>query len=279
MEKDERGRSQIPRPETDLRPDVGDEDGPAPGHVSRRRFAGVLGVATAAAVFSLVTFVSVGMVAGAVVGPGMGGFVAEFGGVTYTGEDAQIYPTLANHAACDNAPQLEATLTGETTLNGNVTFYKDLPLPPQFDSGGGETIARLSILADAPPTGIAVQDLELRFTALEANRIIFNRSELREFGPDSYDDGSTNASFSPPGNGSLDPTDAEERVPEFGLDASFFNLPDGGTGAAHHVSLGSITLSDVNLYVFIDDRSDFSNPVENVVQPTERDCEALVAAS
>lgn len=278
MDEDERERSQIPRPKTDLRPDVGDEDGPAPGYVSRKRFAGVLGVATATAVFSLVTFMSVGMVAGAIVGPGMGGFVAEFGSVSYSQGNAEIYPTLADHAACDNAPQLEVSLKGETTLNGNVTFYKDLPLPSEFDTGGGETIARLSILADAPPSGIPVQDLELRFTALEANRIIFNQSELREYGPNSYDDGSPNASFAPPGNGSLDPTAAPERVPELGLDATDFTLPDGGVATAHHVSFGNLQLENINIFVVIDEKSDLTNPVENVVEPQNRTCAALASA-
>ena len=224
---------------------------------------------------------SVGMVAGAIVGPGMGGFVAEFGSVSYSQGNAEIYPTLADHAACDNAPQLEVSLKGETTLNGNVTFYKDLPLPSEFDSATGmsDAMARISIRGSTPTDGATVDNLGLRLTALEAEEINLGGTNLREYGPNSYDDGSPNASFAPPGNGSLDPTAAPERVPEFGLDASFFNLPDGGTGAAHHVSLGSITLSDVNLYVLIDDKSDFANPVENVVQPTERDCEALVAAS
>ncbi len=272
--------SSIPRPETRLRPESEDDDEddePVRGELSSRRFAAVLGVSTAVMVFALTTFLGVGMVAGAMLGPGLGGFVAEFDDVSYTDGDAEIYPTLAEHAACDDAPQLEVSLEGETTLQGDVSFYKDLPLPDQFNAADGidDAMARVAIQAAAPDGGIDVDDLDLRLTVLQAETIELGDSAVREFGPDAYDDGSTNASYSPTGEGSLDPSDDETLVPEFGVDATFFNLPDGGTAAAHQVSFSSIDLQDLDLFIAIDDRDSFANPVERVVEPTERECEAL----
>ena len=269
--------SQIPRPQRRLRPDPDDENyEPPPGSVSRRRFAAVFGVASAFVVVAGVTFFGVGMVLGASLGPGIGGFIAQFDNVSYTEGDAEIYPVLGAHAACDDAPQLEANLNGTTLLDGGVTFYKDLPLPDNF---APDQIARVSIVADSGGSPTEVTDLNLRLTALSADSIELGNTKIREFGPDSYEDtGDANDSFAPVGDGSLDPTADASRVPEFGIDAETFVLPKGGTAAAHQVSLGSITLQNLDLFVVIDEESDLSSPATRVVEPNKRTCTSLANA-
>jgi hypothetical protein len=277
MSKGERGTSPVPNPGS-IRPEDEQDEKLPPGKVSRKRFAVVFGTASAIMVISLSTFLGVSMVAGAMLGPGMGGFVAEFGEITYNEGDAEIYPVLAAHSACDNAPQLEASLKGQTRLDGNVTFYKDLPLPSS--DFAPNQMARVGINAQAPPSGISVQDLDLRLTALKAEEINLGTTEVREFGSGTqygYNDGTQNASFAPSGSGSLNTSDDSSLVPEFGLDAGLFTLPGGGTAAAHQISFGNIELNTVDLYVAIDEKSDFSNPIERVVEPDNRTCSALAA--
>jgi hypothetical protein len=271
------GTSRIPRPRRSLRPKPDDDSYELPeGHVSRKRFSAVFGVATTLVVIAGVSFFGVGMVLGASLGPGLGGFVAQFDNVSYTAGDADIYPVLGAHAACTDAPQLEANLVGTTLLDGDVKFYKDLPLPDDFASN---RIARVSIVANSGGSPTEVTDLNLRLTALSANKLELGNTVIREFGPSSYEDtGDSNDSFAPPGNGSLDRTDPAENVPEFGIDAETFVLPNGGIAAAHQVSLDSINLQNLDLYVAIDEKSDFSNPVERVVEPTNRTCNDLADA-
>lgn len=273
-DEDETGTSHIPRPQTSLRPDTDEDDEPVPGHIPRKRLAAVLGASSTVFVITAITFIGVGTVLGASLGPGIGGFVASFEEVDYQDGDAEIYPVLGEEPACDEAPQLEANLDGTTHLSGQVQFYKDLPLPDAFEE---EQIARLSIVADSGEDSIEVEDLNLRLTALNAEQLIFDATQIREFGPDDYagESDDANYSFATPGEGSLNPDDPRENVPEFGIDATSFILPDGGSAAAHQVSLGSIDLKNLNLYIAIGDKSDFNNPVERVVEPTERDCEAL----
>lgn len=275
MAEGERDKPPIPRPGTSLRPEQeDDEDEPVPGAVSRRRFGTAMGVASAVFVFTVISFIGVGTVVGATVGPGIGGFVANFDDISYTDGEAEIYPVLDEHPACDGAPQIAATLTGDTTLEGDVEFYKDLPLPDVFED---EQIARFSIVAEAPDGGIEATDLSLRLTALAAEEIELGDTNIREFGPDDYEvDGDENDSFAPyqEANLDLDEDPDPEVVPEFGIDSDLFIVEDG-TAAAHHVSLGSIDLVSLNLFIAIDDRNNFDNPVERVVEPEDRDCESL----
>ena len=265
----------IPRPQRRLRPK--DEDELPPGSVSRRRFAAVFGVASTLVVIAGITFFGVGMVLGASLGPGIGGFVAQFDSVSYTDGDADIYPVLGAHAACPDAPQIEADLTGTTFLDGGVTFYKDLPLPDT--SFSPNQIARVSIVADSGGSPTKVTDLNLRLSALAANNLSLGNTRIREFGPNQYEDtGDANDSFAPTGDGTVDPTADPSRVPEFGIDAETFVLPSGGTAAAHQVSLGSINLQNLDLFVAIENESDLASPAPRVVEPDNRTCESLANA-
>ena len=264
--------SHIPRPETRLRPEQDEDDEHPPGSVSRKRFAAAFGVASSLVVIAGVTFFGVGMVLGASIGPGIGGFVAQFDNVSYTQGKADIYPVVAAHPACEDAPQLEANLDGKTYLNGGVTFYKDMPLP---DSFAANEIARISIVADSGASPTEVTDLNLRLTALNADRLKLGNTTLREFGPNQYDTGDANDSFAPTGNASLDPTSPASEVPEYGIDAETFVLPDGGVAAAHQVTLGSISLRNLDLFVAIDNESNLSRPAPRVVEPDNRTCAAL----
>jgi len=270
--------SYIPLPETNLRPEPDDDELP-PGSVSHKRFAAVFGVASSLFVAALVTFFGVGMVLGASLGPGVGGFVAQFENVSYTDGDAQIYPVLGTHPACDDAPQLEANLDGTTLLEGNVTFYKDMPLPDTTYSS--DQIARISIVADSGADPVKVEDLNLRLSALSADNLNFSRAVVREYGPNQYGTNPEDSLVPEENTGELDPDTAPNKtvVPEFGIDAENFVLPQGGTAAAHQVSLGSVSLNTVNIFVAIDEKSDFTNPVERVVEPDNRTCESLASAT
>lgn len=273
--------AKIPRPKGSLFHDE-DEEHPQ-GSVSRKRFAAVFTVASTTLVISAITFFGIGMVLGASLGPGMGGFVAQFDNVSYTEGDANIYPVLGSHPACADAPQLEANLAGTTYLMGNVTFYKDMPLPDS--SFAPEQMARISIVANSGGDRIAVEDLNLRLSALNSDRLNFDRTVVREFGPNQYENqtspGPSDSLVPEEKIGSLNPDTAPNStvVPEYGIDAESFILPDGGTAAAHQVLLGSISLQNLDLFVAIDDKSDFSNPVERVVQPDNRTCESLAKST
>jgi hypothetical protein len=267
----------IPRPQRRLRPDPDDENYEhPPGSVSRKRFAAVFGAASTVVVLAGVSFFSIGMVLGASLGPGLGGFVADFDNVSYTQDKADIYPVVAPHPACEDAPQLEADLEGKTYLKGDVTFYKDMPLP---DSFGPNRIARISIVADSGTSRIEVTDLNLRLTALNAENISLGNTTLREFGPNQYDTGDANDSFAPVGNASLNPNSDASRVPEYGIDAETFVLPDGGVAAAHQVTLGSINLRNLDLFVAISDEDNLSNPAPRVVEPNNRTCSSLAEST
>jgi hypothetical protein len=275
--EDSEKTSEIPRPQRRLRPDPSDDNYTPRGSVSQSRFALVFGAASTVAVVAVVSFFSVGMVLGASLGPGIGGFIAEFDNITYTQGEAEIYPVIGTEPSCEKAPQVEADLAGKTLLDGMVMFYKDLPLPDS--SYSNDQIARISIVASSGSQPTEVNDLNLRLTSLSANKIELGDTELREFGPGDYETAaSDNDSFAPPGNGSLDPSDPALNVPEFGINASTFVLPSGGIAAAHQISFGDIDLNEVNLYVSIKDKSKLTRPVERVVEPNNRTCSALASA-
>lgn len=264
--------------------DYSDEDELPEGSVSWKKFGIVFGSISGISAVCLFVILSMGLVIGATLGTGIGGFVADFENVSYNNGNAEIYPILDAQAACDNAPHLGATLEGPSTLRGDVQFYKDLPLPTAITPGDDEfetgTIARIAIVSNAPVGGIDVQDLDLRLSALVADEAQLGDTFIREFGPNQYDAGTGNDSFAPFGNAVLEPNSSTdpERVPEYGIDAELFNLKNG-TAAAHQVSFQSISLQDVDLAVFIDKKSNFSNPTERIVEPNNRTCESLVEAT
>ncbi|MCX2818474.1 hypothetical protein EGH25_03785 [Haladaptatus sp. F3-133] len=258
------------------------------GEVDKRRFAGIMGLAGTAMAVALVTFFSIGMV-GAAMGVGIGGFVANFEEVSYDGGNAQIYPVIGSSAACDNAPQLQASLAGSgndaAELIGGVEFFKDLPLP-EAATFNEDDFARITIIGNGTD-GIQVEDLNLRLSALETEELSLDSADIQEFGPGSYSDSSNDTTADgsyvlPETSGNI--TDADSGVQstaEFGIEADSFNLPQGGTAAVHQVSLGSITLDEVNIAVqILNESEDTENgPVTRVVNPTERSCDGLADAS
>ena len=256
------------------------------GEVDKRRLAAVMGAAGTATMIALITFFSIGMV-GAAMGVGIGGFVANFENVSYNDNNAEIYPVIGSNAACDDAPQLEASLGGEANLYGGVEFFKDLPLPDAFS--GPQDFARITIVGTGGTDGIKVTDLDLRLTALETQTLNLSGADIQEFGPDDYGttDNSTTAdgSYVTPGSPDvLDTPDngsSQQNTAEFGIAADSFNLPNGGTAAVHQVSLGQISLQDVNIAVqILNESQDTDNgPVTRVVNMDERSCEGLAEAS
>jgi hypothetical protein len=257
------------------------------GKVDKRRFAGILGLASTVMMIGLISFFSIGMV-GAALGVGIGGFVADFEKVNYNDTtvgstaNAQIYPVLGTQAACENAPQIEASLEGTAELAGNVSFFKDLPLPStNFTTA---RMARVGIVASSGANPIQATDLDLRLSALEAQSLELTDADIKEFGPSSYDvAGNAEDSYAPSGAGVLDGTGNTTETPEFGIDARNFSVTNG-VAATHQVSLSSISLSNLDLFVAIDDKSDFGGgtgpgPVERVVEPSNRTCASLAQVS
>ncbi len=242
------------------------------GEYSKKRLAGVAGLASTLLVIALVSFLSVGMV-GAALGVGIGGFVANFDDVEYNDGDAEIYPVLGEQPACDEAPQIEANLGGEATLNDGVEFMKDLPLPESaFDA---DDFARITIVADAGD-GIQVDDLTLRLTALETANLSLSEADIGEnaYGQGDLDDETEAAD-------AYSDTDTGASGAEFGIEADSFNLPEGGSAAAHSVSFSEIDLTELNLFVQIlnETNADSHGSVERVIDPDDRDCASLAEAS
>jgi hypothetical protein len=271
------------------------------GRTSKGRLGAAMAVASTLSVVALVSFFSVGMV-GAAMGVGFGGFVANFDSVNAT-SGGEIFPVLADQAACDNAPQLQAALDGTAELDDGVEFFKDLPLPTGF---GDADFARVSIVASAGANPIQVEGLDLRLTALEADSLTLEDADVREYGPSDYDDGSAGVAVdgsyidtsngfhvdSPDGptvyNNSDDrvtnPDTGVQSTTEFGINASGGFSLENGTAAAHMVTFGSINLRDLDLFVQILDESANDDTAANgslarVVNPTERTCEALADRS
>jgi hypothetical protein len=252
------------------------------GEVDRRRFAAAMSVAGTVAVIGLVTFFSVGMV-GAALGVGIGGFVANFQNVTYnsataSNPSAEIYPTLGAQPACDNAPQIEASLSGDAILQGQVEFFKDLPLPSGF---GSNDFARISIVANNGSSNqITATDLNLRLSALETTKLSLSDADI---GENSFQNTSNNAlvDTSSAGDAYSNETDGAEGA-EFAIQASSFELPEGGSAAAHQVSFSSIDLNDLNIFVQILNSANDNTPngtAERFVGTGERTCQSLASLS
>ena len=251
------------------------------GEVDKRRFAAIMGAAGTATTIALITFFSIGMV-GAALGVGIGGFVANFDNVSYdataSGQPgdagAEIYPVLGSQPACENAPQIQASLTGNSYLYGGVEFFKDLPLPSDFSNAD---FARISIVASAPDSGIQVNDLNLRLSALETAQLNLSNADIGEnaYGTGNLTDlGNAGDAYSNTSQGASGS--------EFGIQADSFNLPSGGSAAAHQVSFESISLQDLDLFVQIlnDTQTEENGTPDRYISASgERNCDALAQNS
>ena len=253
-----------------------------------------MGIASTLAVILLITIFSIGMV-GAALGVGIGGFVANFDEVNATG-GAEIFPVLGQQPACEDAPQLQASINGTAELSGSVEFFKDLPLP---DSGfDNDEFARIMIVGQDNGTPIEVSSLDLRLSALEADKLVLEGADIREYSPENYSDeggpgveGSFIDTTDDRTGGidtegpsvafdddreALDPSTGNSSTPEFGIDAPDGFLINNGSAAAHFVSFGGISLSDLNLAVQILNESDTD---DRVLSTGERNCDSLANKS
>ena len=262
------------------------------GEVDKRRLAGILGAATTVMMLLLVITLSLGMV-GAAMGVGIGGFVANFG--TVDADGGVIYPVVGEQAACDNAPQLEASLSGTATVDRYVEFYKDLPIPQELSLSNQDHV-RITILSNLSSSNVTAQNLDLRLTALEAEDLVLGdndtttpKATIQEFGPGQYNTSNSTSNYAP--NASYAPTGAGQaalngspagQTPEFGINASTGFRLKNGTAAAHQVAFQQISLPQVDVAVnFINSSygpSD-SGPASRVINPGERTCSALANAS
>lgn len=260
------------------------------GEVDRRRLAGILGAATTVMFLMLIITLSLGMV-GAAMGVGMGGFVASFGNVD-SPSGGYIYPVVGEQAACSNAPQLEASLQGTTTVTEYVEFYKDLPVPGAISGTlTNQEAVRITILSNLAGDSVTAENLDLRLTALEAENVTLGapgaaKSTITEFGPGEYDSGANEAndSYAPTGAGAGAFTGNNATyTPEFGINASGGFSLENGTAAAHQVAFEQISLPQVDIAVnFINstyDGTTDSGPSVRVINPSNRTCTSLAQAS
>jgi len=264
------------------------------GKIDEKRFAAMMGITSTLAVVSLIAFFSIGMV-GAALGVGIGGFVANFDSVNAS-DGGEVFPVLGVQAACEQAPQVQAKLDGTTEIDGQVEFFKDLPLPSNnFNS---TDFARLTIIGQSGTDPIKVTGLNLRLSALKATTLTLDDAEIKEFGPskyevskadyagagswiettDSYTDGiDSDGPEVFEGQRVMDPSTGNTTTPEFGIDAAGgFNI-DNGTAAAHQVSFDGISIKDVNLAVQILNKSE--TDTGRLVEPNNRTCQSLADES
>ncbi len=260
------------------------------GEVDRRRLAGILGAATTMMMLLLIVALSLGMV-GAAMGVGMGGFVAGFGNVSAP-DGGVIYPTVGEQAACDNAPQLEASLDGTATIRGYVEFYKDLPLPNALQGTlSNQDSVRITILSNLTDENVQAESLELRLTALEAEDVVLGSNDtskpesvITEFGPSNYSTGNANDSYVDPGTGreALNAS-GKDTTPEFGINAAGGFSLNNGTAATHQVAFQRIELPQVDIAVnFLNSTyngTTDSGVADRNVTAAERNCQALAEAS
>lgn len=249
------------------------------GHVNPPQFWSALSLSTLfLLIVAVMTFSIAGTVAGTVLGGGVGGFVASFG--TVNADQGTIFPVLDEQPACENAPQLLAVLRGETTIHDELEFHKDLPLPGGVDYGGADMV-RISIVGDLNDDEVFVRDMDLRMSALIAEKIDLESDdgtnvEISEFGPDTWDEGGgAEDRFSQDRMFGFDDADYE-----FGISAEGENvfILEGGSAIAHSVSFGEITLPNVDMFLAMGSEDDFEQTSVDprVVRPEERSCDALV---
>ncbi len=257
------------------------------GSLSRDQFYGTLSLSAIFLVIVMTaSFSLVGTAAGTALGTGFGGFVASFG--TVEAHEGTIFPVIDEHPACENAPQLMATIEGETTVSGYMRFYKDLPLPAANFTGA--EIARLSIVSNMSEGEEAlVYELDLFMSALTADLIELGGPSdnviIREFGPETYEGtggGGEADRFSQ--NRSLNLSNADY---EFGIGAESGGAGDDvfyieqGKAIAHTVAFAQLDLPSPNMYVTMGNESEFTSTPHDprVVTPSNRSCSALVDAT
>jgi len=258
------------------------------GEVDRRRLAGVLGAATTAMMTLLIVAFSLGMV-GAALGVGMGGFVASFGNVE-ANDGGTIYPVLGEQPACEEAPQLKASLRGEAEISEHVAFYKDLPAPGVLNVSTVR-INIVSNLSDSP--NVTANNLDLRLSALAADSLELNSSDNNSADVKISEyreavNGSTDATASYGVDSNNDPLTLRNESAlsdnvEFGISIPRDGdvIIENGTSAAHQVAFESITVPGVDLFITMGNESDFTSAPgdtgikDRSVGSTERFCDAL----
>ncbi len=256
----------------------------------KRKVAGAMAMGSLFLAIMLVTILSVGMV-GAALGVGIGGFVAEFGHVDASDANAQIYPVLGENPACENAPQLMASIDGEATITEEVAFYKDLPLPDDFTNAD---LARVAIESDLGTNEVDATDLDLRLTALVADELNLGDAtdgadsevDIQEFertGTEGAEDAYADPDEDITGIDDIDGS-AEFGIAVSGGDGGM--TIDSGTAVTHSVSFQALEgLQDVSMAVLIGEETDFeSDPLgddEIAVRQVDggADCDELATES
>lgn len=265
------------------------------GEVDRRRLAGVLGAATTVMMLILIVALSLGMV-GAALGVGMGGFVASFGNVQST-DGGTIYPVLGEQPACEEAPQLKASLRGTAEITEHVAFYKDLPAPGVLNV----STVRINIVSELDGgANVTADNLDLRLSALAADELVLDStanssadvkiSEYREAVNGSAGNTAASDSYGVDSNNNpqtLRNASAVSSNVEFGITIPKNSdiIIDNGTSAAHQVAFETISVPGVDLFITMGNESDFTSAPgdtgidDRSVGPAERVCSALANAS
>lgn len=248
------------------------------GEYDKRKVAGAMAFGTMFLAILAIMVLSVGMV-GANLGVGMGGFIASFEQVNNVADEERlIAPALGENPACGSAPQLVASFPGDTSIRGDIAFYKDLPLPSNFTSDDN---ARVSIYSPNPD-GIKVQELDLRMSALEADNLLLgngsqNDVEIGEHSVEDEDGSGANASYTSPSDPSAGDAEFDIQI----TPQAEVNITNG-TAAAHQIAFGELDLPDIEIAVQIGNNTEFEDedqPTSRVIQPSNRTCESLAEAS
>jgi len=227
------------------------------GVIDRRRLSGILGASTTLLVLLLIIGLSLGAVGAA--GIGIGGFVIEFSDVS--APSGSVYPAAGPQSQCDSAPQMMATLNGESEIQGYFLVQKTIPVP--MSSVDGVTVDVMSEAGNN--TSITAENLDLRLTALSSAELVLRGGKIKEYGPDEVPVDSPIDSYSDVDESNS--TGLEDSDVEFGIDASGGLGIRRGRAVVYHIAFGNIDITSVGV------SGSMSNG--NATVATDYDCDEL----
>ncbi len=240
------------------------------GRMSRRSFFRVLAFSSTALVLVLIATLSLGMF-GTVLGAGLGGFVTSFGHVDATDGTMNLDPVLGDQQECAEAPQLQATMSGNATVSEGLTIYKDLPLPASNYTA--DTIVRVDV--SAGENALEVHDLGMRMTALNSELLQLGGTEIGEVRIEEYEGEEDSWAEAMAAVGD-DLGDRENRSGAFAVTADDGAVITNGTAVTYMVAFSSIDVPALSPGVSLVNTSKFDElPVVNPLQVDEMTCEAI----
>jgi hypothetical protein len=207
------------------------------GRVDRRRLSGVLGATTTILLLLLIIGFSLGAIGA--VGVGIGGFVAEFGGVA--AESAAVYPAIGQQSECESAPQMMAALQGEADIYDYFEISKGIPVP-------GTTIDGVSVDITSEVdnnSSISANGLDLHMTALASRQLVLDETEIRENIPN----GTSAESYYYADPEDIDAQDIADAQPGFSIDAAGGFGITGGRAIVYQLAFDQVEIGSLGVGV------------------------------